>query len=98
MKINHAAALALVGWYLMLPPIPTDRLLVNTDAPISKWEQYQAFDSAQECEATNLYIHKEARKVRRDRRVHPATLDDAMAEQYINGECIEADDPRLKER
>jgi hypothetical protein len=63
MNLRHAAALALVGWYLLVPPILTDQLLVNIDAPISKWEHYQSFDSAQECESTNLYIHREARKV-----------------------------------
>jgi hypothetical protein len=85
-----------VGWYLLVPPILTDRLLVNIDAPISKWEHYQSFDSAQECESTNSYLHVQAEKVPRNKRVSPTTLNEAIAEQDMSGECIEADDPRLK--
>jgi len=48
MKSRHAAALALVGWYLMLP-------LVNPDAspatalPLSQWTQASSFDHAEDC-------------------------------------------------
>jgi|HubBroStandDraft_4_1064222.scaffolds.fasta_scaffold496349_2 hypothetical protein len=47
MKPRHAAALALVGWYLLLPPINLDsKAVLDIDAPFSKWEIYKAFDSA----------------------------------------------------
>jgi hypothetical protein len=47
MKARHAAALALVGWYLMTPPI----LLKCPDegAPLSRWTVEEAFDTAREC-------------------------------------------------
>jgi hypothetical protein len=98
LNLPHAVALAVVGWYLPLPPILTNRLHVDIDAPISKWEHYPGFDSARECESTNLYVHEQAKKVPQNKRVKPTTLDEAIAEQYMNGECIEADDPRLKEK
>ena len=37
MKPRHAAELALVGWYLMVPLIPLNRFRVDIDAPSSKW-------------------------------------------------------------
>ena len=77
----------------MVPPIPFDQ-----DVPISRWEQYQSFDSAEDCEGTNLYLHKQAEKFTREQRINPTTLEQAEAEQYMDGKCIEADDPRLKEK
>jgi hypothetical protein len=35
---GHAAALALVGWYLMVPPpVIHSSVPVDLDAPLSKW-------------------------------------------------------------
>jgi hypothetical protein len=45
----HAAALALVGWYLMMPFSMPDHE-PNTSAPLSRWAHYSSFDSAKECE------------------------------------------------
>jgi hypothetical protein len=39
----HAASLALVGWYLMMPPWG------KVNAPLSEWVVYQSFDSAEVC-------------------------------------------------
>jgi hypothetical protein len=46
MKLRHAAALALVGWYLMVPPIRDGKVI---DVPVSQWEHLDSFDSAREC-------------------------------------------------
>jgi hypothetical protein len=39
---RHAGALALVGWYLMVPPAHRERvggpITVESDAPLSRWE------------------------------------------------------------
>jgi hypothetical protein len=55
MKIPcHAAALALVGWYLIVPPIAYKNGHIDPDQPhdypLSKWRTVQAFDSANQCE------------------------------------------------
>jgi hypothetical protein len=99
MSLRHAAALALVGWYLMLPPTidPLD-MPVNSDAPISKWSHYGSFDSATECESNIQYLHQKAMKFTRAQRVHPTTPEQSEAEQYMFAECIATDDPRLKEK
>ena len=52
MKPRHAAALALVGWYLMVPPV--DGKSVDSDAPLSKWTVYATSDSARKCEGTRM--------------------------------------------
>jgi hypothetical protein len=55
MKIRHAAALALTGWYLMVPPPKLDPLTrlpttePNFDAPLNLWTTFEIFDSAQQC-------------------------------------------------
>lgn len=60
MNLRHAAALAVVGWYLMVPPPsvdPSTRLPTtkpNLDAPLKYWEKFQDFDSAQDCDSARL--------------------------------------------
>ena len=50
-KIRHVAALAFVGWYLMMPPdsakIPHE---VDSDAPLSHWIVVATFDTEDNCE------------------------------------------------
>lgn len=38
MNARHAAALALVSWYLILPPQTAKNHLGDPAAPLSKWE------------------------------------------------------------
>jgi hypothetical protein len=55
MKLRHAAALALVGWYLMLPPISRDGV-VHAEARLTNWLNIGAYDSANDCEAARLRV------------------------------------------
>ena len=48
MKPRHAAALALVGWYLMVPQLLPNGS-VDFKAPLSQWYQIGGFDSAAAC-------------------------------------------------
>jgi hypothetical protein len=52
MKLQHAAALALIGWYLIGPPVPhliaPDRH-ADTAAPLS-WIVVRTFPTEEECE------------------------------------------------
>jgi hypothetical protein len=45
----HAASLALIGWYLMMPPVQDYGAPPKT--PLSQWDQAGAFDTAAACEA-----------------------------------------------
>jgi hypothetical protein len=49
MNLRHAAALALIGWYLMAPPLSKDGK-PNLSAPLSQWNQTGGFDSAKACD------------------------------------------------
>jgi hypothetical protein len=96
MKPRHAAALALVGWYLMVPPLtsgggPHDILF---HAPLSKWEVGQEQDSKVECQndlKENIEDLEDLKHV-----------DDCasgscviITHQFASGRCIASDDPRL---
>ena len=50
MKRRRAAALALVGWYLMMPPvdIPTGKYV--EEAPIASWRKLVEYDTLTKCE------------------------------------------------
>ena len=50
MKPRHAATLALVGWYLMVPPHDPDGQHANPKGPLSQWHILASFDSADECQ------------------------------------------------
>ena len=90
MNLRHAAALALVGWYLMIPPIIHDS--VQSGAPLSSWHIFGSYDKATECRTDNVdklnfWISNSAKGLPgRDR-----TLG---ALQYAV--CVATDDPRLK--
>jgi len=58
MSFYHAAALALVGWYLMIP-IPSNskaepffNLQPDLDLPLSRWTISKGFDNADDCQDT----------------------------------------------
>ena len=51
MKLHHAAALALMGWYLMLPPDPKTGTPPDTTAPLNTWRSEGTFETARECQA-----------------------------------------------
>ncbi len=91
MKPRHTAALALVGWYLMMPPLKS----ANRDdpsgprdlhAPFSQWDQVSAYDSAAKCERD---IGKNLAFPKPDGTTKPANIS------AIGGRCISTDDPRL---
>lgn len=48
MKLRHAAALALMGWYLMVPPFSRVTHRILTSAPVSKWENFNAMNDPKE--------------------------------------------------
>jgi hypothetical protein len=50
MKPRHAAALALVGWYLMVPPVIPHSHDPDLYGSKSKWSAYGPFSSQDECE------------------------------------------------
>jgi hypothetical protein len=95
MKFHHAAALALLGWYLMLPRAlwVNGKLVIQDRAPLSTWYNKASFDTARECREF-LYAVKQvgSQHVTKDPEVIAAWKEGMAA-----GQCIASDDPRLKE-
>ena len=93
MNLRHAAALALVGWYLMVP-IPGNDPIPTPAVTFSKWVNIRSFDSAERCESGRQtiitvgeggpqlmgYPEQEVKKV------------------LLLSQCVASDDPRLKEK
>ncbi len=98
MKPRHAAALALVGWYLMMPPIPpkgsTPMVGVDAQAPLSKWTVSSGFDTAAACHVAHGKLLDDAAKLGNPKELEVIRIQVAMADS----QCIATDDPRLKEK
>jgi hypothetical protein len=95
MKPRHAAALALVGWYLMVPPPRTvgDHFETNFYAPLSKWTRLRMFDFQSQCEAT--------RKAYQQKPTGNLVIMLGAAEAQATtkaSQCVATEDPRLKEK
>lgn len=48
-KLRHAAALALVGWYLMMPPVYHDTGSIGSKAPTAEWTVLTKFETEKAC-------------------------------------------------
>lgn len=56
-RFRHAAALALMGWYFMVPPpSPARDGTALTGSPLSQWVSFYVFDSANDCVTGGLEI------------------------------------------
>ena len=89
MKPRHAAALALVGWYLMMAPTSrnpqTDSFTVDLNAPLSAWQMVSSsYYSAADCELAERDLVDTAR-------LYPNVI-------AFYTLCVPSDDPRLMER
>ena len=95
MKPRHAAALALIAWYLMVPPFRTCSECSRyfqpdpLNAPFDKWQIVDRFDTVAECKKDLLEYLQTAREWK-DK--------DWPSVHYVttNGRCIATDDQRLK--
>jgi hypothetical protein len=85
MKVRHAAAFALAGWYLMLPPMRGGR--PEESAPLSQWVIIESFNTAKEC---NMLLEADA-----ESRTHFTPATEPLL-QASAAECIATDDPRFK--
>ena len=99
MKPRHAAALALVGWYLMIPPRPSrngwfpnwERTIAN----LSGWDIIASFDSAQACEAARSKASSPpSEDVQKFLKKYSAN-DPSKPVPDVEARRIATDDPRL---
>src|SRR5271157_3117240 len=108
MNLRHTAALALVAWYLMLPPNKKD------DAPLSEWTVSRSYDSAETCQSAQTNNRDQAAaklkqydsmtdQQRRNLEHNQQTFDQETNDRdnfsaAFQSACIASDDPRLKEK
>jgi hypothetical protein len=87
LNIRHSAALALVGWYLMMPPdyVPPGGKGGHYDisAQFSKWTTVTGFDTVDACDTQRMRWENSQQK--------------ELIEMSVYGKCIAADDVRLKD-
>jgi len=105
MNLRHAAALALVGWYLMVPPPALlNEAIRGSEAHLSLWERRREFyASALDCEHALKKLQAETQR-QKERDLQGAAEMDANLDQHaINtyksvgfAKCVSTDDPRLK--
>jgi hypothetical protein len=108
MNLRHAAALALVGWYLMFPPWVAPNTF-DAHAPLSEWHQYEggyeravgkkrwkddtgAFDSRAECVSDQKSI---VELYRTNPKWHDAEW---FVRVWSAAQCVPTNDPRLKSK
>ena len=91
MNSGHAAALALVGWYLMVPPIDRTRGLFYVPAtePLSLWNTDRTFTSEDECNSALADL-------KRSHLRWEGNTEFAQDQQRQHAICVSTDDPRLK--
>jgi hypothetical protein len=91
MMLRHAAALALVGWYLMIPPVvgQGSGRKVWHHAPLRKWERGATFNSEEVC-------NQRLRVPRNVKGPFENFTQALVAEQFSDGRCVRSNDPRLK--
>ena len=104
MNLRHAAALALVGWYLMAPQL--NEKGVNSNAPMSDWDRVESFETVGACEQT-LRLTQNAISAVSDQEfterfgLRPAVGKKSVSkadalQKWNDGKCVASDDPRLK--
>jgi hypothetical protein len=96
-KLYHTAALALVGWYLMVPPSS------DSAVSLSKWKIVASFDSSEKCEGQRTALAQTlqdpleqaetAKEVAKEGKVWNRDL--ALSRSQC-AQCISTDDLRLK--
>jgi hypothetical protein len=82
MNLCHVVALALVGWYLMTPPLGEDpkmchALVADDSQPVLDWDVDQSFNCLESCKAAHSELVKHKRLL----------YDNASAADSNRGKC-----------
>lgn len=105
MNIPYAAALTLVGWSLIIPPVFSPmgkhpRSFNDLSAPPNKWDIWEEFDSESECKKEKAHLRTEAPIRLKFAREHPDRDPNgnivAVSEAWQLAECVPSDDSPIK--
>jgi len=101
MKFRHAAALALVCWYLMSPPIDKDNPhVIDSNAPLSTWVKIPTRDR-EFCESAvkTLRTGGANHSTQSPKGGNSRTLTSSeFRKKLLAAQCVATDDPRLMEK
>ena len=99
------AAIALVGWYLLMPPQVSENGHPDAGVPLAQWEQMGSYNSAEDCNDDRESFMK------RDQKEYNLSLISDPPQSTLLKEaahkvapkssaalCIDAADPRLKKK
>jgi hypothetical protein len=99
MKFDRTAALALVGWSLMLPP-GSHTLRLDLSKDLSKWTVHSTHATEAECKQEKERL--EASMAEPATNAPKSTLRrpgrDFLAARYRSARCVSTDDPALKSK
>ena len=87
MRRAWPALLLQAAWYALVPP--TSGSQVDLRAPLTRWEQLRAFDSAEACEKMTLAYAAQARA-----QTDNAARARTQQVEYVR--CVHVADPRLR--
>jgi len=85
MEPRRAVALAIVGWYLMMPHRPGD-----PGEPLSQWYLSHEFDTEAECKEL---IEYDLSLYQDNKSKNPVVQEQKRRLRYA--QCVDANDPRL---
>ncbi len=95
MRIGHRAAIALLGWALILPRYDLDGR-VEDKAPLSSWKIHSSYDSRADCEQVRQQMVEIASEFI-DEQERRAELDGiSQASVMIAAKCVANDNSPLK--
>lgn len=98
MKLHLAAALALVGWCLIVPPES------DIHAPLSRWDKLCDYTTEKECEsakAFSIYVFNDPARLGPDAVAKIREIGAARAagfrQRVLASKCVAGEDFRLKD-
>jgi hypothetical protein len=95
MNLRHAAALALVGWYLIGPPVRQPKnaeIYLDDRADYPDWKVLGVFPDYDKCE----FFRAGVKQLFEQEIAEGRKKTNAWHEQQIDAECVASDDPRIK--
>ncbi len=99
MKPGHAAAFALLGWYLMMPPLkPAPTIGVLANLPLSQWHAFLSYPNQIVCERNRTSRIYSTRSTTYVSSVPPTSSEVAVKDSVVQAEqsvCVHDDDSRI---
>jgi hypothetical protein len=99
MKLQHAGALVLMGWYLISPPVnlvPRRGYIVNHAAHLGYWKIRGSYESSADCDdAKGAMLMLAADNPAKMPEDFSDLSPEVMGEVTGSLVCVAADDPRL---